>query len=471
MKAQNQGNQTPNKLKHFARALAMGLAVSAAFLVGSASADTTINSGNSPYVVADPNVTAPNGSTQAYTRTVQSVTSDASGYQKRVLASGPVSYWPLNETSGTTAFDIASGLNPMTYGGTYTLNQAGLRTDGNPSVLFTAASGDPNNTRAPYSNSLNPPQFTVECWVRPSNYTIQYLVSLQDRTTGGRWGYALWKNNAGSGFGMQWGTQGASTGMLNGPTAIVAGQTYHVVGTYDGTAFNLYVNGILEGTSISVYQPASATQPGFTIGSRNGWSAAPSNIQDVALYSRALTPQEIQSHYQSGPAFAGYSFGTPFQTGASVSLTKLLAKASDPDGEALSVTAAGPASSQGGGVSLQASGILYTPPAGFSGSDTFAVTIANAHGAATSGTVTATVGPPATAGGPTGNPPIMTVLGGGQIGLQFQGIPGRNYQIQRSTDMSTWTTLATATANSSGVMTFTDPAPPQPSAYYRLALP
>lgn len=171
------------------------------------------------------------------------------------------------------------------------------------------------------------------------------------------------------------------------------------------------------------------------------------------------------------PVFAGYSISTPFQTAANVSLRKLLARATDPDGDVISVTAAGPASTHGGLVLLQASGILYTPPAGFSGSDTFSVTLTDSGGAARSGRVTATVGPGPAAGGATVNPPQITLLPGGEIGVKFQGIPGRTYRIQRSTDMSTWANLATVTANASGAMTFTDEAPPQPSAYYRLALP
>ncbi len=244
-------------------------------------------------------VTAQDGSTQNYIVTVQKITATGSGsYQQKVLASGPVSYWPLNETSGTTAFDLATGLNNITYGGTYTLGDAGLRTDGNPSVLFTTATGTAY-TGVAINPSLNPLQFSVECWVKPVDSTVQYLVSLQDRTTGGRWGYAIWKNNGGPGFGMQWGTQGASTGSINATTAAVPGNAYHVVGTYDGSTFKLYVNGVLEASLPSIYQPASATQPGFSIGSRNGVTPAPSNIQDVALYTRALTQAEIQNHYQS----------------------------------------------------------------------------------------------------------------------------------------------------------------------------
>jgi hypothetical protein len=262
-------------------------------------------------------ITAQDGSWQDYKVTVQESAIVATGYQGMILASGPVSYWPLNETTGTTAFDLASGLNPITYGGTYTLGEAGLRPDGNPSVLFTTAAGDLANTRAPYSSSLNPNvAFSVECWVKPvDNTTVQYLVALQDRSASvpspGRWGYAIWKNNGGgAGFGMAWGPYGGNGngGSMNGATAIVPGTAYHVVYTYDGSKARLYVNGNLDATADAPsYQPASVTQPGFTIGSRNGVSPGPSHIQDVALYSRALTQREIQTHWLGTPPALTYA--------------------------------------------------------------------------------------------------------------------------------------------------------------------
>jgi hypothetical protein len=174
---------------------------------------------------------------------------------------------------------------------------------------------------------------------------------------------------------------------------------------------------------------------------------------------------------QSPPQFSGYSLGTAHQTAATISLQKLLAKASDPDGDAVSVSATGSTSAHGGTAVLHASTIRYTPPTGFSGTDTFAVSLRDSGGATINGTVTVTVSPAAAAGGQTLNPPKITPMAGGHMGLQFHGIPGRSYLIQRSTDLSTWGTLTTVTANSRGVISFTDENPPQPSAYYRLALP
>jgi hypothetical protein len=245
----------------------------------------------------------------------------STAYKSLVLASAPVSYWPLNETSGTTALDIV-GTNNITYGGTspldYKLNQEPLRnTDGQPCALFTSG-----NSQAAYNSSLNPSQFTVECWVKPTNTAaVQYLVSLQDRTAGGRLGYALWKVNGSAGFGVMAGTGTGSNGVaVNGATVAEAGKTYHVVGTYDGTTLKLYVNGNLEGAASLVYVPATPNQPGFSVGSRNGATVSPSYIQDVALYNRALTAEEILTHYQ-GAATTGYgSWATTYAGGQAANL-------------------------------------------------------------------------------------------------------------------------------------------------------
>jgi uncharacterized delta-60 repeat protein len=168
------------------------------------------------------------------------------------------------------------------------------------------------------------------------------------------------------------------------------------------------------------------------------------------------------------PTFAGYSVSTAYQTAATISLAKLLTAAADADGDALSVTAAGPASTQGGTAVLQSGSILYTPPAAFSGTDSFSVTIADGYGASVSGTVTVSVAPNPNSGGQGVNPPQITMPGNGTALIASQGIPGRTYMVQRSTNLSSWATIGTVTAASNGAVSFIDPSPPQPSAFYRL---
>ncbi|WP_035610467.1 PKD domain-containing protein [Haloferula sp. BvORR071] len=74
--------------------------------------------------------------------------------------------------------------------------------------------------------------------------------------------------------------------------------------------------------------------------------------------------------------------------------------------------------------------------------------------------------------GITGRPtPLIEQVSGGQQRIRFRGLQGIQYRFERSTDLSQWTTLQTATAGLGGVVEFTDTAPPAQQAWYRLATP
>ncbi|MDY6874909.1 MAG: tandem-95 repeat protein [Chloroflexota bacterium] len=70
----------------------------------------------------------------------------------------------------------------------------------------------------------------------------------------------------------------------------------------------------------------------------------------------------------------------------------VLANDSDPDGDDLTVSDYDVTSTEGGTVDCTSAGLCtYTPPAGFSGSDTFGYTISDGHGGSDTATVTVTV--------------------------------------------------------------------------------
>ena len=80
---------------------------------------------------------------------------------------------------------------------------------------------------------------------------------------------------------------------------------HHVVGTYDGTTANLYVDGVLAGSvSVSDFQPAS--EPIF-IGKRNQ-SDVPfdGKIDDVRFYAKALSADDVLRIYEDGRYVRGY---------------------------------------------------------------------------------------------------------------------------------------------------------------------
>jgi hypothetical protein len=82
----------------------------------------------------------------------------------------------------------------------------------------------------------------------------------------------------------------------------IPGEFYHVAATYDGTTFRLYVNGQLQGekalTKTIDYDPAvawsigSTSSPYRSVGFPRTWNGV---IDEVGIYNRALTTEEIQT--------------------------------------------------------------------------------------------------------------------------------------------------------------------------------
>lgn len=170
------------------------------------------------------------------------------------------------------------------------------------------------------------------------------------------------------------------------------------------------------------------------------------------------------------PTFSSYRLMVAQNTVATVSLPKLLAKTSDPEGVARTVAGVGATSSQGGTVALLGNSVRYTPPLNFTGDDTFQLTITDGvHPILAIVQVTVTQG----TSGP-GATLVSINFAGGDAQLSFASIPGTRYEVQRSGNLSppvVWTVLDTATADSSGFIHFTDSVPPSPSYWRAVVIP
>ena len=94
--------------------------------------------------------------------------------------------------------------------------------------------------------------------------------------------------------------------------------------------------------------------------------------------------------------------------------------------------------------------------------DEFNYTVSDGFGGTGTGTVRVVVSPFL-----AGQNASVSV-GTGAATVDFAGIPGYTYGVQRSTDLVNWTMLLTTNAPADGAFEVTDPAPPQPTAFYRL---
>ena len=147
-------------------------------------------------------------------------------------------------------------------------------------------------------------------------------------------------------------------------------------------------------------------------------------------------------------------FATPLNTAMTVAAADVASANYDPDGDSLSVTLVDATSAHGGAVSLSGGTITYTPTATFVGTDTFSYTVSDPFNGTASATATVSVGLDKYSSS-IGNMSVENGVGTHLIGY---GIPGNTYNIQKSTDLTNWGTLGTATAGTDGIILFTDPA-------------
>jgi trimeric autotransporter adhesin len=223
-------------------------------------------------------------------------------YKDGMLADGPLGYWRLGESSGNIAAEGMHGYDG-TYYNTPTLGQTGaLNLDANTAVTFN---GTNNRVVVPYKAALNPAQVTVEAWVKPtggSGTNRAVADSFYDDGAGVVRGFLLgidtsnrWWLALGNGTAYKGAT--ATTATLNVWT--------HVVGTFDGTTARLYVNGLLAGSAAASYA-ANAVQP-VTIGAwpyLGSWvDQFTGSLDEVAVYSSALSAARVQAHYLLGRSY------------------------------------------------------------------------------------------------------------------------------------------------------------------------
>lgn len=174
----------------------------------------------------------------------------------------------------------------------------------------------------------------------------------------------------------------------------------------------------------------------------------------------------VENVNEFAPSFTGYSFTTPLNSPAKVALAKILARSFDQDLDVVYITGADTNSAQGGTVELLPTSVKYTPPVGFTGADSFHVTL-NDGSLTTSAEVDVYVEDETSGNGAT----LLSITSlPPDVELKFAGIPGTHYLLQRSENLGvpvTWTTLTNQPANASGLLIYTDPSPPSP-AYWRI---
>jgi hypothetical protein len=221
-------------------------------------------------------------------------------YVELVKADGPVGYWRLGETQGEVA-DDGIGANDGTYLNGVALGVPGaLPADANTAARFSAASQQ--KLDVPWSDLLNPPQFTVEVWARLTGGS-SYRSPLTSRADQPQRGYIFYAEPDNTWH--FWSGKGDQSGWDNlaGP-AVNLNQWAYLAATYDGTTKRFFVNGVEAGSSTAAFglNDQSPLRIGGGASEGDGNFFFEGDVDEPAVYAKALTDEQIILHYMAGIA-------------------------------------------------------------------------------------------------------------------------------------------------------------------------
>jgi len=251
-------------------------------------------------------------------------------YVAAVLADSPIAYYRFDETSGSVAHDFAGGHNGTIFG--ETLGVPGYSViDTNTAFSFPgsvgAYVGSIDGSTATGVDFGGPNQeFSVELWANGGSGQIDGagLIAKGTGTVGGSTAteqFAIQVNGSAYSFLVRQTNAAAQTAISQ---TGADGGWHHIVGVYDsaGGQTSIYVDGVEEG-SAGTLAGLRQSSSGISIGGeRSGvlptydWVYSGS-IDEVAIYHKALTADEVAAHYA-----AAYGSGlAPFFSVEPVSLT------------------------------------------------------------------------------------------------------------------------------------------------------
>ncbi len=226
-------------------------------------------------------------------------------YQQAVLSYDPIAYWPLNETTGTTAYDVIGGYNG-TYNGSYTLGNAG---PANPFFSGSSMAAGFDGFSAYVDIPVGP--FNITNAITALTWFQMAAVNGFDGLFGH--GDPSWRLTV-NGSGNPGANDGTSAGDATTQTSINDGNWHLVAYTYNGFVGQdndgaLYVDGVLVANNTLNAAPAGDNldvwiggAPDY--GTGTGRRLVAGNIAHAAVFARALTAAQVQAIY-NGSFVAG----------------------------------------------------------------------------------------------------------------------------------------------------------------------
>jgi len=205
-----------------------------------------------------------------------------------LIERGKVLHLTFEEPSGNKVYDISGFKNDGTiYGATRTTGFVGK------ALSFD---GVDDYVRIPGSDSLASitSEITISVWVKPLALRDWAIIRTPFDLNPKAWGLDRYSNNL-----RFYIYDGGTPYVAKKPWSPETGKWYHIVGTYDGKKLKTYINCSLF-MALDHVGAIDSTDKGVVIATRKSTGGEwlfPGLIDDVRVYNRALTEQEIRALY------------------------------------------------------------------------------------------------------------------------------------------------------------------------------
>lgn len=213
-----------------------------------------------------------------------------SAYSGAVLATSPLHYWRLGESSGTTGTDEV-GTQNATYIGTPTLGTTGLLTN-DANTAMTCASGK-YATAGTFSDITSTASWAF--WINPGAWGSYSCIFTKDHA-GGQPQWRIQRYSTSSNLVWYDGTNIVQT------SSSVSGNTF-VVLTMNAGSLQWYLNGATAGTGTALNPLNASWADGQVIlGTNLDGQPYVGVLDEVAIWTSALTSSQVAYLYNVGKA-------------------------------------------------------------------------------------------------------------------------------------------------------------------------
>lgn len=196
-------------------------------------------------------------------------------------ADGLLAYWPLDEGGGTIANDASGNGQDATIAGagwTTGHRSQALQFDGvNDYATATLAAGLGG-------------KYTVALWVK-----LDVVPTVESRLLEVPNGTLTLRVDQNASWSFHWNDSSTTTASLSDATRLAqAGVWHHLAGTHDGSVERLYVDGEMRATKTGPSKIYGTITAGLGGDGRSPGVYTASAIDDVRIYTRALSDAEVQ---------------------------------------------------------------------------------------------------------------------------------------------------------------------------------